>query len=81
MKNKIYIHTENEEYGNFSDLKNGLVSWSDDINSDSDLKFISADFILARITMLEKLMSLTNTYQNQYTDAYARISELKNLIK
>jgi hypothetical protein len=81
MKNKIYIHTENEEYGVFSDLKSGLVSWSDDRNSDSDLEFISVNLILARIKELQIEVNAKTLYSVESISLYKVIEELKNLIK
>jgi hypothetical protein len=81
MKNKIYIHTENEEYGVFSDLKSGLVSWSDERDSDSDLEFISVNLILARIKELQIEVNAKTLYSVESISLYKVIEELKNLIK
>jgi hypothetical protein len=85
MKNKIYIHTENEEYGVFSDLKSGLVSWSDDRNSDSDLEFISVNLILARIKELEDINNrctiIDENSIHNFNIMSVQINQLKNLIK
>jgi hypothetical protein len=81
MKNKIYIHTENEEYGVFSDLKSGLVSWSDERDSDSDLEFISINLILTRIKELEIEVNIKTLYSVESIRLYKVIDELKNLIK
>lgn len=51
MKNlpkHIYINPENEEFGDFFELNNGLVSWSKNRVTEDDLKFLSVDFISRR---------------------------------
>ena len=45
MKNKIFIQPENEEYGVFEDLDNGLVSWANEQLGEKDIEFLSVDFI------------------------------------
>ena len=45
MKNKIYINPENEEFGDFFEIGNGLISWNTFRTCDSDLGYISSNFI------------------------------------
>lgn len=89
MKNKIFIQPNNEEYGVFEDINNGLVSWSENRINDDDLCYISVSNVLARIKELtgikEKIKINPMCSKAEYKAICKRINplinELKNLIK
>lgn len=77
MHNKIYIQTENEEYGFFNELKDGLVSWSTNKLSENDIEFYNKDFVL------EILYTAKRVYNQSNKLAFSRehICEIFNIME
>jgi len=61
----IYVNPDNEEYGDFDQIKNGLTSWSDNRENSSDILYMATSYLVTnlsrRIENLNKEISNTTS--------------------